>query len=205
MEARIVADREEAIVEAVQALSGALRFRLHERRHRPDARRHHRRFGRQGVRPADRRRPARGRPPAAVLEGPRHRAERKRGCAWRAFRRARRLIPNSVSAAPGFVVKNVFVMAGVPSIMQAMMDEVVKMLPAARPVLERDDRGASRRGRHRGAGGGGAEGVSERPDRLLSLSRRHDASRRGWCCARATKDSWRRRGERWKRRSRGFE
>jgi molybdenum cofactor synthesis domain-containing protein len=46
-----------------------------------------------------------------------------------------RLIPNSVSAAPGFVVKNVFVMAGVPSIMQAMMDEVVKMLPAAAPVL----------------------------------------------------------------------
>jgi molybdenum cofactor synthesis domain-containing protein len=45
------------------------------------------------------------------------------------------LIPNSVSAAPGFVVKNVFVMAGVPAIMQAMMDEVVKMLPASTPVL----------------------------------------------------------------------
>ncbi len=46
-----------------------------------------------------------------------------------------RLIPNSVSAAPGFVVKNVFVMAGVPAIMQAMMDEVVKMLPVSTPVL----------------------------------------------------------------------
>jgi molybdenum cofactor synthesis domain-containing protein len=46
-----------------------------------------------------------------------------------------RLIPNSLSAAPGFVVRNVFVMAGVPSIMQAMMDEVVKMLPASRKVL----------------------------------------------------------------------
>jgi molybdenum cofactor synthesis domain-containing protein len=45
------------------------------------------------------------------------------------------LIPNRVSAAPGFVVKNVFVMAGVPAIMQGMMDEVVKMLPASRPVL----------------------------------------------------------------------
>jgi molybdopterin-biosynthesis enzyme MoeA-like protein len=33
------------------------------------------------------------------------------------------------------LVNNVFVMAGVPSIMQAMMDEVVKMLPAAAPVL----------------------------------------------------------------------
>jgi molybdenum cofactor synthesis domain-containing protein len=44
------------------------------------------------------------------------------------------LIPNTVSAAPGFSVKNVFVMAGVPAIMQAMMDEVVKRLPAATPI-----------------------------------------------------------------------
>jgi molybdenum cofactor synthesis domain-containing protein len=45
------------------------------------------------------------------------------------------LIPNAVSAAPGFIVGNVFVMAGVPSIMQAMMDEVVKLLPASSPML----------------------------------------------------------------------
>jgi molybdenum cofactor synthesis domain-containing protein len=45
------------------------------------------------------------------------------------------LIPNTVSAAPGFRIGNVFVMAGVPAILQAMMDEVVKMLPASRPVL----------------------------------------------------------------------
>jgi len=45
------------------------------------------------------------------------------------------LIRNSVSAAPGFRIKNVFVMAGVPAIMQAMMDEVVKELPASAPVL----------------------------------------------------------------------
>ena len=45
------------------------------------------------------------------------------------------LIPNSVSAAPGFRLRNVFVMAGVPAILQAMMDEVVQTLPASRPVL----------------------------------------------------------------------
>ena len=45
------------------------------------------------------------------------------------------LIPNPVSAAPGFVIGNVFVMAGVPAIMQAMMDDVVRRLPAARPLL----------------------------------------------------------------------
>lgn len=39
------------------------------------------------------------------------------------------LIHNSVSAAPGFHIGNVYVMAGVPSIMQAMMDEIVKTLP----------------------------------------------------------------------------
>ena len=34
------------------------------------------------------------------------------------------LIPNSVSKAPGFRIGNVFVMAGVPNIMQAMLDAV---------------------------------------------------------------------------------
>lgn len=38
------------------------------------------------------------------------------------------LIPNKVSVAPGFHIGNVFVMAGVPSIMQAMFDEVAKQL-----------------------------------------------------------------------------
>ena len=45
------------------------------------------------------------------------------------------LIANAVSAAPGFVLGNVFVMAGVPAIMQAMMDEVVKLLPASSPMF----------------------------------------------------------------------
>ncbi len=35
-----------------------------------------------------------------------------------------RLIYNPVSAAPGFVIKNVYVMAGVPSIMQAMFGDI---------------------------------------------------------------------------------
>jgi molybdenum cofactor synthesis domain-containing protein len=45
------------------------------------------------------------------------------------------LITNAVSAAPGFHIQNVFVMAGVPVVLQAMMDEVVKQLPAQRPIL----------------------------------------------------------------------
>ena len=45
------------------------------------------------------------------------------------------LIANAVSAAPGFVLRNVYVMAGVPAIMQAMMDEVVKRLPVSRKLI----------------------------------------------------------------------
>src|SRR5215469_14038542 len=45
------------------------------------------------------------------------------------------LIENPVSAAPGFRMGNVFVMAGVPSIMRAMFDGVKGTLVGGRPVL----------------------------------------------------------------------
>lgn len=45
------------------------------------------------------------------------------------------LIPNSVSGAPGFIMENVYVMAGVPRIMQAMMDYVLGHIPGGKPVL----------------------------------------------------------------------
>ena len=45
------------------------------------------------------------------------------------------LIDNSVSAAPGFRVKNVYVMAGVPKIMQAMFLSVEPSLAQGLPML----------------------------------------------------------------------
>ena len=45
------------------------------------------------------------------------------------------LILNPVSKAPGFQMENVFVMAGVPKIMQAMMDQVAPRL-ARGPVMQ---------------------------------------------------------------------
>ncbi|MBN8521794.1 MAG: competence/damage-inducible protein A [Alphaproteobacteria bacterium] len=45
------------------------------------------------------------------------------------------LIANPVSAAPGFKMDNVFVMAGVPRIMQAMFDHVKDMLTPGHPIL----------------------------------------------------------------------
>src|SRR5205823_8144292 len=50
------------------------------------------------------------------------------------------LILNKVSGAPGFWIGNVIVMAGVPSIMQAMLDEVA-------PKARRRHRNATRRDR----------------------------------------------------------
>jgi len=45
------------------------------------------------------------------------------------------LIRNSVSAAPGFQLGNVFVMAGVPMIMQAMLEDVAPRLMHGRVVV----------------------------------------------------------------------
>lgn len=45
------------------------------------------------------------------------------------------LINNPVSGAPGFQIGNVFVMAGVPRIMQAMFDDVKTRLSRGKPVL----------------------------------------------------------------------
>jgi molybdenum cofactor synthesis domain-containing protein len=45
------------------------------------------------------------------------------------------LIRNPVSAAPGFQIGNVFVLAGVPSIMRAMLDDIAPRLARGRAVL----------------------------------------------------------------------
>jgi molybdenum cofactor synthesis domain-containing protein len=47
------------------------------------------------------------------------------------------LIDNPVSKAPGFQIGNVFVMAGVPKIMHAMMDDVARRLTRGVPMLSR--------------------------------------------------------------------
>lgn len=47
------------------------------------------------------------------------------------------LIPNPVSAAPGFIIGNVYVMAGVPRIMQAMIDHVVQSLKGGAIIQSR--------------------------------------------------------------------
>lgn len=55
-----------------------------------------------------------------------------------------RLIDNPVSAAPGFTLENVHVMAGVPSVFQAMVDSLLPTLTGGAPLVSetlRIDRG----------------------------------------------------------------
>jgi molybdenum cofactor synthesis domain-containing protein len=46
-----------------------------------------------------------------------------------------KLIPNPVSGAPGFIVGNVYVMAGIPRIMRAMLDHVMADLKPGKQLL----------------------------------------------------------------------
>ena len=45
------------------------------------------------------------------------------------------LIPNPVSGAPGFQIENIFVLAGVPRIMQAMLNHVITQIAPGDPIL----------------------------------------------------------------------
>ncbi|MDE1152506.1 MAG: molybdopterin-binding protein [Micavibrio sp.] len=56
------------------------------------------------------------------------------------------LVKNPVSGPPGFKMGNVFVMAGVPKIMQGMFEHVETMLEAGKPMLARTVRCNQREG-----------------------------------------------------------
>jgi molybdenum cofactor synthesis domain-containing protein len=48
-----------------------------------------------------------------------------------------KLIKNKISGAPGFIIKNVFVMAGVPQIFEAMVQEISLDLGPINPILSK--------------------------------------------------------------------
>lgn len=47
------------------------------------------------------------------------------------------LVDNPLSGAPGFQIENVFVLAGIPAVMQAMFDGLADRLQHGRPILSR--------------------------------------------------------------------
>ena len=48
-----------------------------------------------------------------------------------------KLIKNKISGAPGFIIRNVFVMAGVPKIFEAMVQEIILGLGSKNPILSK--------------------------------------------------------------------
>ena len=131
-EARVVRDREEEIVEALNALRGRYTYVFTTGGIGPthdditaDA------IGRAFGVPVD------YHPEALALLEPRY----KQGEFNEMRRRMARtpagasLIRNSVSTAPGFQIGNVFVMAGVPMIMRAMLEDVGTRLAKGRVVI----------------------------------------------------------------------
>ena len=48
-----------------------------------------------------------------------------------------KLIENKISGAPGFIIKNVFVMAGVPQIFEAMVQEIISNIGSVNPILSK--------------------------------------------------------------------
>ena len=144
-----------------------LHLSVHHRRHRAYSRRHHGGCDRQGVRRHHRRRSARSRDDAAALSAGRI----ERGSpAHGAHPRGRRPDREPISKAPGFRLGNVFVMAGVPAIMQAMLDVIAPSLETGlrmiveNPSMPKDCPKASMRGPGRDR-----QRASRRVHRLLSV------------------------------------
>ena len=119
-EVRVIPDVPETIIGDGQRGAGEVRLRVHHRRHRPDARRHHQRMHRRRVRRAvgaASRWP--GRAWSAAYKPGEFNAARQR---MATMPRGATLIDNAMSVAPGFQIGNVYVMAGVPRVMQSMFE-----------------------------------------------------------------------------------
>ncbi|WPY00547.1 Competence/damage-inducible protein A [Candidatus Trichorickettsia mobilis] len=48
-----------------------------------------------------------------------------------------KLIDNNISGAPGFIVENIYVMAGVPNIMHSMFEQVLSTLKHGNPIISK--------------------------------------------------------------------
>jgi len=53
------------------------------------------------------------------------------------MKQAKSLIDNAMSVAPGFQIGNVYVMAGVPRVMQSMFEWLAPRLKGGKPIVSR--------------------------------------------------------------------
>ncbi len=83
------------------------------------------------------------------------------------------LVVNPISKAPGFRIGNVIVMAGVPSVMQAMLDHAIKGVEGGAVMLTANvEAGDLARGALRRRAAGNRRGASRGVDRLLPVLQR---------------------------------
>jgi hypothetical protein len=93
------------------------------------------------------------------------------------------LIPNKVLGAPGFWIGNVIVMAGVPSIMQAMLDEVASRLEIGIRMFSETVRADAREGDIGMQLGEIAKANPEVAIGSYPFSIHSTGPTRTWCCA----------------------
>ena len=144
-EVRVVGDDRGRDRGGGQRAARALHLCVHHRRHRADPRRHHRRCVAKAFGVTIDYDPR----AVAILK---ERLAQTGGEMNEARMRMTRipagaeLVHNKVSAAPGFWIGNVIVMAGVPSIMQVMLDEVAPKLKTGVRMLSETVRADCREG-----------------------------------------------------------
>ena len=131
-EVRVIPDVPQTIIDTVNEVRREIRLRVHHRRHRPDARRHHQRMRRRGVRRAVGAASGRLGAHGASYKPGDFNAARQR---MATMPRGATLIDNALSVAPGFQIGNVYVMAGVPRVMQSMFEWLAPRLQGG-PKIE---------------------------------------------------------------------
>ena len=99
------------------------------------------------------------------------------------------LILNKVSGAPGFWIGNVIVLAGVPSIMQAMLDEVAPKLKIGVRILSETVRADAREGDIGMQLGESPTPIPKSRSAAIRFSISSTGPTRMWCCAPATRRS----------------
>ena len=93
------------------------------------------------------------------------------------------LVENSVSIAPGFMLGNVIVMAGVPNIMHVMLDAATKFLKTGKKMLVLGDRSAPARRRDRRDVRGACRSAIPTCRWAAIPSSATASPARSWCCA----------------------
>ena len=166
-EVRVVPDEEPEIVAALNALRARYTYVFTTGGIGPTHDDITAECSRQGVRRRHRLSSARGRDHAGARSPDRQRDERS-AHAHDAHPVGADLVLNKMSAAPGFWIGNVIVMAGIPSVMQAMLEYVTPQLETGVKMLSETVRADCREG-DIGTELGGSPRQSRRRDRLLSV------------------------------------